>query len=235
MITSRSSLHHGKNQFHTVILLTRPPTVDTMINVVIPIPTHRTVVTARCELRAPFACKRCGFKSVARVVGTGSASTASTIAILPAPAASDFEHQDARAGAAADGHELLNLVACPRCGNRDGEGWTQFNRWTRRLQILAAALVAGVVAAIWMGNPTNPAIAVLCAVPGALVVFLVGYLRGLRTEMPQDRVTFLSPEDLAAEEAARAKQAHTKKAEARPAPAGRRRRSGRRGPSEAKS
>lgn len=209
-----------------------------MINVVIPIPTHRTVVTARCELRAPYECKQCGFQSVARVVGTGSASTAPTIAILPVHTASDHERQSARDGAVADGHELLQLVACPRCGNRNAEGWTRFNRWTRRFQIMAAVLVAGVVIAIWMNAPTNPAIAVFCAVPGAFVVFLVGYLRGLRTEMPRQRVTFLSPEDLAAEEAARKKLIAEEKAQARQdaqARAARRRRSRKPGASDAES
>lgn len=166
------------------------------------IPMRRTVVTASAEMRVPFACKHCDFKAVARVVGKGSAETHSTLAFLPAPRASAYQHHEAHESAAADGSELLRLITCPRCGKRDPDAWGSFNRVTRILQAITGVVVFGSLAALWIGNPGNPAIAVICAIPGAFCIFLVGFLRDLRTEMPADRVTFLSPEDLAAETAA---------------------------------
>jgi hypothetical protein len=151
------------------------------------------------EIRAPFECSLCGFSAVARVVGRGSAATEADIALLPAPVAGEHVHHTARANAADDGAQLIRLMACPRCGKRDPGAWGEYQRVTRRLQMLVAAVVLAGVVALWIANPDNPAIAVLCAIPGALCVFTVGFVRGLRTEMPADRVTFLSKESLIAE------------------------------------
>jgi hypothetical protein len=56
------------------------------------------------------------------------------------------------------------------------------------------------VYALW--DTENPALAVIGLIPAVAVVFVTGYLRGLRAELPADRVTFLSPEEVAAEDAA---------------------------------
>ncbi|MEZ4302071.1 MAG: hypothetical protein R3B70_44485 [Polyangiaceae bacterium] len=187
------------------------------MDVLIPIPTRRTVVTARRELRVPFHCKHCGFTSTARVVGTGTAATHSTLAFLPAPTASDADLRRASGQAFAEGQELLALVPCPKCGQRDPVKMAAHLRVGRILQGIVGALSLGLVALVW-SQADNPAVPVLCAVPGALAVFLTGYLHRLRTETPQHRVTFLSEEDLAAEEAARkAKKQASKKAAARAA------------------
>lgn len=167
------------------------------MSVYIPLPMRATVVSARTELRVPFACKLCGFEAVARVVGKGSART--PYAPLVAPEATPLDRDDARRSAVADGWQLSQLVACPKCGKRDEGALAAFTRVTRTLQGAAAALFLAFAAYLWVENQDNPALAVLFLVPGALVVFLVGYLRGLRVELSQDRVTFLSPEELAAE------------------------------------
>jgi hypothetical protein len=41
----------------------------------------------------------------------------------------------------------------------------------------------------------NPAPAVVGLIPAVAVVFVTGYLRGVRAELRADRVTFLSPEE----------------------------------------
>jgi hypothetical protein len=166
------------------------------------IPMQSTMVTAKTEIRVPFACRHCGFQGVARVVGVGAARTAATVAIGPAPVASEHEHQQARGNALADGQELLALVPCPGCGERGSEAWQGYTRATRIAQVLAAAVLVAIMSALW--DPANPAIVVVCAIPSVAVVFLVGYIRGVRAEVPADRVTFLSPEEAAADEAAAA-------------------------------
>jgi predicted RNA-binding Zn-ribbon protein involved in translation (DUF1610 family) len=175
------------------------------MEVFIPIPMRRTTVTARCELRAPFRCKSCGFEAVAKVVATGSASTHALPII--APNASEHERERARWNAQAEGSEQLALVPCPKCGKRDPVIEAQFNFKTHVLRAIVAVLCTALVVGLWLANPENPVVAIVCAIPGLLVVFLVGFLRNLLAETPKDRVTFLSAEDIAAEEAAEARKA----------------------------
>lgn len=162
----------------------------------IPIPTHRTVVTARAEIQVPFACKHCGFESVARIVGRGSAATRATIAFVPAPKASKSDLTAAHERALAEGHELLAVVPCPKCARRGSEAWEAYTRRTRLFQALVAVLLLGILYGLW--DPENPAVAVVCAIPMFGVVFVVGYLRGVRADLSTDRVRFLSPEEVAA-------------------------------------
>jgi hypothetical protein len=173
--------------------------------VFIPIPVRRTVVSASRTLRMPFSCKSCGFDAVVGVVGRGAAETGA--APFVAPQATEHERDLASRRAFADGQELMLLVACPRCGKRDEEVQARWRRGTHTVQAMVAAAFLALILGVWMQSP-DPVFAILIAMPGALAVFLVGYLRGLRVELSQDRVSFLSPEDLAAEE----EQAAQKKA-----------------------
>lgn len=167
------------------------------------IPTHRTVVSAQVTVRVPFRCAHCGLERVASVVGKGSGSTRSTPAFLPTPQAGAREHMHAREAALWEARTLLSLAVCPECGRRDEGSWAAFRRGTRIFQGIVAALGIALLAAV--GSAKEPAIVVICAVPGALVVFVVGYLRGLRVDAAKERVRFLSQEDLEAEKAAEAR------------------------------
>jgi hypothetical protein len=186
----------------------------------IPIPVQRTVVTSRAKIRAAFVCKHCGFTATARVVGVGSISTPDAIALGPAPQASLREQVQSRERAVADAQELLALVPCPGCGRRGSEAWAAYTRQTRILQAIVAALLLVVVYALW--DKDNPAPAVVFLIPAIAVVFVAGYLRGVRAELPADRVTFLSAEEAAAEEAPPPRRKPSKKSrraeEPRPEP-----------------
>jgi hypothetical protein len=164
------------------------------------VPIRRTVVTSRATMRATFECKHCGFTSATRVVGVGSASTHGEIGVGPGPAASEREHVQARGQAVADAMEIMSLAPCPRCGRRGSEAWAAYTRQTRILQAIVAAVFLLIVYAVW--DKENPTLAVVGLIPAVAVVFLTGYLRGVRAELPADRVTFLSPEEVAAEDAA---------------------------------
>jgi predicted RNA-binding Zn-ribbon protein involved in translation (DUF1610 family) len=173
------------------------------------VPTRRTVVTSRTTMRATFECKHCGFTSATRVVGVGSASTHSQIGVGPGPAASAREHVQAREQSVADAKEILSLAPCPQCGQRGSEAWAAYTRQTRILQAIVAAVLLVIVYAMW--DKENPALAVIGLIPTVALVFVTGYLRGLRAELPADRVTFLSPQELAAEDAAAALERKPKK------------------------
>jgi hypothetical protein len=164
------------------------------------VPIRRTVVTSRATMRATFECKHCGFTSATRVVGVGSASTHEEIGVGPGPAASAHEHKQARGQAVADAMEILSLAPCPRCGRRGSEAWAAYTWQTRILQAIVAAVLLVIVYELW--DKENPALAVVGLIPAVAVVFVTGYVRGLRAELPADRVTFLSPEEVAAEDAA---------------------------------
>ena len=74
------------------------------------------------------------------------------------------------------------------------------------MQGAVAAIFVTIIVLIAIQTPDDTAIGLVVALPGALAVFLVGFLRGLHADVSATRVKFLSPEDLAAEAEQAAKQ-----------------------------
>ncbi len=172
------------------------------------IPVKQRVVSADHTLQVPYRCEHCGFESVARAIGRGSAATDPQ---LPFALQTSMrkETDAAQSKAIADGKEQLALVRCARCGKRNSADWARYMRMTRLMQGAVAAIFVTIIVLIAIQTPDDAAIGLVVALPGALAVFLVGFLRGLRADVSANRVKFLSPEDLAAE----AEQAAKKQAE----------------------
>jgi hypothetical protein len=105
--------------------------------------------------------------------------------------------------ARADGAALLALLACPKCGFRPPDVVDQFHRTTARLRAAVVAFFLLVAAYVLYDDPESAKIVLPCMlVPCGLAMFLVGYLRTLRAEVPDCRVTFLSVEEAARLDAA---------------------------------
>lgn len=188
------------------------------------IPVKRRVVSANHTLQVQYRCEHCGFESVARVVGRGSAATDPQLPFLPDPSSLHEETDAAQSIAIADANEQLALVECPRCGKRNSAEWARYMRMTRIMQGAVAAIFVTIIALIAIQTPDDAAIGAIIAFPGAFAVFLVGFLRGLHAEVPANRVKFLSPEDLAAEAQHAAKKQAEEEAEEEERRARRRRR-----------
>lgn len=145
----------------------------------------------------PYRCAECGYDAVARVVGAGHVFGHLT---APREPGEDASHAVARKAAATDGSELVELVPCPRCGKCNPTAIAAYTRTTNIARVVTAVVAAAL--GVWIGVSSGDVVlALLCAVvPGGLVLFMIGYTRALRLEVPAGRVTFLTPEQAAAEQ-----------------------------------
>ena len=130
---------------------------------------------------------------MARVVGGGVGGRQTMLgAVVTEISGYDPGKELAENNARADGQSLLRLVPCPRCGKRDAREMARFERITLILRVAVALAFLAIGVSIFRAVPDNPALPVICAVmPGAIVVWLIGYVRQLRAEVPKDRVTFV--------------------------------------------